>query len=82
MREVFRDKLDAIQIGFNRGLDRLMDEYGDDKDMIAYGVKKLIMLRKFYYENLCICETDKQIKDMPVCFQCFDKSCPCCSCDD
>lgn len=76
-------KLQEIQYKFVDGVGYLLAKYNGNYAFIHYGINKLWKLKKYYEDQVKACaNSPNKVKDIPVCFKCFDKeNGPCTDCD-
>lgn len=81
-------KFQEIQLSFADGIGYLLDKYpyngtADSLCCIVKGTEKLYKLKKYYEQQLKECaDSPDKVKDIEICFRCFDKKdTPCTDCD-
>lgn len=76
-------KFQEIQYGFISGVEKLLENRkNEDSEYTDWGLNKLWKLKQSYEQQLVDFHKDgQQVKDINVCFRCFDKEKPCTDCD-
>lgn len=73
-------KFQEIQYGFISAVEALLDT-DKSAEYIKWGLRKLWRLKDFYETQLTSAYDLEQVKDIKICFKCFDKDKPCTDCD-
>lgn len=74
-------KFQEIQYGFISSIDKLI-ELNKSPIETEWGLKKLWHLKKYYEQQLIeFHRNSQQVKDINICFKCFDNEKPCTDCD-